>query len=393
MKIQTGQNIVANYGTMDTPTPIKKEKPQAQEEQWLGVVRYPTRQIMGTPFFLSRLDKATEPKMHECRINRHGYDRDDPKDAITQYELAHPQSWLEKIWNEITDSIFNCFTFFVPKALSLSAGTNKQRIDQKVVLSIVRDAVDKFPELKIRMSEQAFDLMHAKDQMRWHKKMAIIRAAQHDHIIGELAKVYPGHIDPNPPTILYTGGRATGLLRVLYCSVDEYVALYWSDWGLLSTDSGSYKAHVYDYITEGQNINWNANFLDYDSKNYEITEPGEYTFLGQNDRKVWSFRGPCGMVDHGIGDIPSMMKFALVSNFTSTLNMEQVGKLLNNNAQAVAHEYAQRLKESLGCTTVTVNTVNQVTPDELAYARRYFAQIMEKIPTAVKEPEIEYERI
>jgi hypothetical protein len=357
-------------------TPKKTE--EALEDRWLGTARYPTREIKGTPFFLSRLDQACEPTEHSPRINRHGYDRDDPKDAIIQYEKAHPLTLGERIWDEITDNVLNFLTLYAPKLLSLSAGENKQRIDQKVVLKIVRDAVDKFPELKIRISKEGFDLMNDKDQVRWHKKMSIIRAAQHDYIIKELSKAYPGHIDPNPPTVLYSGGRAACLLRVLNCSVDEYLALCWSDWGLISTDSGAYKAHVFDYITEGNNINWNAHFLDFNPNNYEITEPGEYTFLGRNDRKIWSFEGPCGMLDHGLGKIPSMLPSGLQNNFTVTFNFEQASKLVSSQALAVIKEYEQRIKDSLGVTTITVEPTEQVSPEKLAKARDYFAEIQKR---------------
>lgn len=383
------KNIVSQQSTGQSCEIVKMEK-ESQPDRWLGITHYPTRDIKGTPFFMSRMDAAKEPTTHPQRLNRHGYDRDNPNDAITKYEKAHPLSLGQQIWNGATDLLFNFCTLFIPKALSLSAGDNKQRIDQKIVLNIVRNAVDKFPELKIRISKEAFDLMDAKDQVTWHRNMSIIRAAQHDYIIQEMSKAYPGHIDPNPPTILYTGGRATGLLKVLYCSVDEYVAIYWSDWGLMSTDSGSYRAHVYDYITEGQNINWNGSFLEFKPNDFETTEPGEYTFLGQNDRKIWSFEGPCGMVDHGIGDIPSMLKFALVSNFTSTLNMDQVGNLLTNQAKAVAYEYMQRLKESFGFTSVIVEASNHVSAEDLAMTRHYFAKILERAPK--EEPKSE-ERI
>lgn len=360
---------------------IDSKPPQNDRDQWLGVARYQSRQIPKTPFYLSRIGMAKEPVHENCRLNSNGYDKDDPKDAILKFEKAHPKTWGETIFNEVTDAFFNMCTFFVPKALSLSAMGNKQRIDQKIVLNITREAVDKFPELKLRISEDAFNTLHQKDQVRWHKNMAIIRAAQHDYIINELAQAYPGHIDINAPTILYTGGRATGLLRVLYCSVDEYVALYWSDWDLTSVDSGSYRSHVYDYIIEGQNINWNASDLKFKARDYEMTEPGEYTFLGEGDRKIWSFKGPCAMIDHGIGDIISMTKFALVSNFCSTLNMDQVLKLLSNEAKAVANEYAQRLKETLGFASISIQTSKQVNEQELLKAQSYFSQIINHAPS------------
>jgi len=350
----------------------------SSEDRWLNIARKPSRAIDDTPYFLSRLGQASQLEHLEQRLNTHGYDKDNPQDALVKYEAAHPIGWLEKTWNEITDALFNLFTACVPKILSLSAGAEKQRIDQQVILSVVRDAVDKFPELKIRMLKEDFSLLNAEDQMLWHEMMSVIRQAQHDYIADELAKAYPGHIDQDAPTFLYTGGRACGLLRVLYCSVDEYVALYWSDWGLMSTDSGSYKAHVYDYITEGQNINWSGRPEGFNPKDYEITEPGEYTFLGRGDRKIWSFEGPCGMVDHGIGDIISMSKFAVVSNLFSTLNMEQVGKLMSTQAKAVAHEYTQRIKEALGDVSVEVQNISHVSPDEIKKARDYFAVIIEK---------------
>lgn len=369
---------------IDNERPVndcEKESPvseTSQPDQWLGVVSRPIRQIPHTPYFLSRLGSALEPVEHDQRLNQHGYDRDEPKDAIMKFEQAHTKSSMKKAWDLLADSLFNVFTFCVPKALSISAGKDKQRIDQKVVLRIVREAVDKFPELKIRIAKEAFDLMDIKDQLRWHKKMSIIRAAQHDYIVNALAQVYPNHIDQNAPTILYSGGRATGLLRVLYCSVDEYIALYWSDWGLISTDSGSYKAHVYDYITEGQNINWNARYLNYQPKDFEITEPGEYTFLGKGDRKIWSFEGPCGMVDHGIGNIISMSPYAIISNLTTTLNFTAIGNLLSKQAQAVAKEYGMRLKETLGSVNVSVMPVHRVDEQKVQRARDFFAKILER---------------
>jgi hypothetical protein len=349
------------------------------EDEWLGVLSRPTRGIPHTHYFLSRNGNAIEPSHDEQRFNSRGYDRDDPKDALVKYENAHPESLTTKAWNWATSAVTDIFTLGIPHLLSASAGAKKQRIDQKVVLRITREAVDKFPELKIRMTKEALELMDPKDQQRWHKKMAIIRAAQHDYVVNELAKIYPNHIDQNAPTILYSGGRATGLLRVLYCSVDEYIALYWSDWGLLSTDSGSYNAHVYDYVVEGNNVNWNARFLEYRPSDFEVTEPGEYTFLGKGDRKIWSFEGPCGMVDQGIGNVTSMAKFATISNITTTLNLRAIGDLLSNQAKAVAHEYGQRFKEHFGPTTISVTPVSRVSEAELTKAREYFSRITERI--------------
>lgn len=363
-----------NLGPSET-----NEVESVEKDEWLGVLSRPTRRIGNTPYFLSRMGDAVPPEQHEKRVNAHGYDRDDPKDAIVKYEALHPQSLMRRAWNYVTDRLSDIVSFCIPRALSISAGEKKQRIDQREVLRVVRESVDKFPELKIRISKEAFDLMNGEDQMRWHEKMTTIRAAQHDYIANELANIYPDHINQEAPTILYTGGRATGLLRVLYCSVDEYVALYWSDWGLMSTDSGSYRAHVYDYITEGQNVNWNAHYHDFKAKDYEMTEPGEYTFLGRDDRKIWSFEGPCGMVDHGIGDVMSMVKFAVINNFTTTLNYKEVGSLLTNQAKAVLHEYGVRLKESLGFTSISVEPVSRVNANELADARQYFSKIMERV--------------
>lgn len=372
----TGDRVSYLPVSINTDEQEKKSSEKTQSDEWLGTVSRPTRRIGNSPFFLSRLGEAKEPAEHGLRVNERGYDRDDPQHAIACYEASHKESTFTKMRNAFSDAVFNLATLCVPKLLSVSAGKEKQRIDPKIVLRIVRESVDIFPELKIRISKEAFNVMDRKDQLRFHKKMAIIRQAQHEYIANELSKAYPGHINVDAPTILYTGGRATGCLRVLYCSVDEYIALYWSDWGLMSTDSGSYKAHVYDYITEGQNINWNAHHLEFNAKNFEITEPGEYTFLGKGDRKIWSFEGPCGMVDHGIGDVISMAKYALVSNFTSTLNFKAAGDLLSNQAKAVAHEYGQRLKESLGYDSVAVASASKITEKQVEKAREYFAPIL-----------------
>lgn len=345
---------------------------------WCGVLSERSRQIPNTPYVLSRVDDAVFNDQ-DLRLNAHGYDRDNPKDAIQKYEKAHQKSIWKRGWHAFTSTVFNLVTFCVPGILSLSAGRNKQRIDQKIILQTVRESVDKYPELKIRVMETAWSLMSPGDQVRWREHLSVIRTAQHDYIANKLAEKYPGHINQTAPTILYTGGRATGLLRVLYCSVDEYVALYWSDWGLKSTDSGSYRSHVYDYITEGQNVNWDAKYLEI-KEGFEVTQPGEYTFLGSGDRKVWSFEGPCGMIDHGIGDVISMSKFAIVSNLSTTLNGSAVVSLLTNQAKAVAHEYYQRFKETVKSNVqVEVKEVHRVSDEALKEARCYFAGIMSRI--------------
>lgn len=326
--------------------------------------------------FYSRKDQAKEPAIHKQRLNKDGYDRDNPKSAIETYEKHHPLSLKTRALNFITNSVFNVATLGIPQLLSLSAGKKKQRIDQKLVLNIVRESVDKFPELKIRLSSGQEQKMDPEKRIQWHENMAIIRQAQHDFIIDKLNEAYPGHINLDAPTILYTGGRATGCLRVLYCSVDEYVALYWSDWGLSSTDSGSYKAHVYDYIMEGQNINWKANHFSENSSDFEIAIPGEYTFLGRGERKIWSFDGPCAMVDHGIGDVISMAKFATLSNATNTLNFEAIGSLLSSQVGALAHEYGLRLKNTLGFSEISAQMPKSQSEEKIKEAQNYFAEIL-----------------
>ncbi len=375
----------SSSGSEETPSSSTSSSDEYSDEWKVDDAAY-QRHSVSSPYYLTRTTNAV-PTSNAQRVNARGYDMDNPEDAIKKYEAAHPETVWDQISNFFSSTLVNIATLGIPKLLSASAGENKQRIDQKVILRITREAVDKFPELKLRMSEGAFEPLSADEKRQWHMNKAIIRAAQHDYIANELAKVYPNHINLDAPTFLYTGGRAVGLLRVLYCSMDEYVAIYWNPWGFSGTDSGAYSPHVFDYIIEGQNVNWNARYLDYNPQDYEVTEPGEYTFLGTGDRKIWEAK-ECGMIDHAVPrknddsngtNIMRMLDFATASNRNETKNWHAIGELLSTQMGALASEYTQRLKETLGIESEAMTPISRVTEEELRTAKNYFVEFPERM--------------
>jgi C-8 sterol isomerase len=131
-------------------------------------------------------------------------------------------------------------------------------------------------------------------------------------LIDRLATTYPGYIDRKPDWFLIRCGGAEFTIGLLYVAPHEYALLCGSNVGIVGADSGCYHADVWDFILEGENYNASADPFE----PVEVTRAGEYTFLGQGERKIWSTSAPCWMIDYGRGLIPGMVGHGLLETLS-----------------------------------------------------------------------------
>jgi len=286
----------------------------------------PLLQVPGSPLILSRASPAVPSATATPRINEQGFDMDDPEAALATYYVLHPDAKKHGY-----------------------AGTHV--LDPKVMLGVVRASVEMFPELNLTLARDHWEAMTSEAQEEWSTHYDVMRAAQQQYILDALDVRYPGAINRDPPVILYSGGQAKGYLRVFFVSANEYGAFYWGNNAITGTDSGSYKAAVWDFMTHGRN------------------------------RKIWSYPGPTGMLDYSRGNIPAMLWPAVVTHLTTTPNLREVGRLLGYQAAGVAREYHRRL-----CTEKSFNgqagmrVEQQAAPagEDIASSRAYFSDAVSK---------------
>ena len=138
-------------------------------------------------------------------------------------------------------------------------------------------------------------------------------------IIDELAERHPGHIRRDVPWIFNNAGGAMGQMKLLHCSLTEYILLFGTPIGT-EGHSGRYLAEVHDFMIDGEMWCYHAGDTD-----RAVYRPGDAAYLGGGRAKGYRVPDRAWMLEYARGPIPTMLPFGLADTFFSTLDRTTIG--------------------------------------------------------------------
>jgi C-8 sterol isomerase len=151
----------------------------------------------------------------------------------------------------------------------------------------------------------------------------------------ELKRRYPTHITLDNPWIFNNAGGAMGQLKLLHCSISEYILLFGSPIGT-EGHSGRYTTEVYDFMLDGEM--WCYHAGDFERVVYR---PGDAAYLGADRAKGYALPSGGFMLEYSRGPIPTMLPFGLADTCFSTLDRHTIGRTLWQYGKLVVKELAQ----------------------------------------------------
>ncbi|HEU5319171.1 MAG TPA: isomerase [Methylomirabilota bacterium] len=126
------------------------------------------------------------------------------------------------------------------------------------------------------------------------------------HIIDELARLYPGHIETHPSWMLSLAGGVTGIVTVLHGSLSELVLIFGTPVGSEGF-SGRHLIEFHDFMLAGQM--WT--YTEHDFVEPRAYRPGDVAVLRRREVKGVRLGEGAWMLEYGRGVIPSGLLFGL----------------------------------------------------------------------------------
>lgn len=155
-------------------------------------------------------------------------------------------------------------------------------------------------------------------------------------MVGEQLKaLYPQHINLDNPWIFNNAGGAMGQMKLLHCSITEYILIFGTPIGT-EGHSGRYATEVYDFMIDGEMWCYHAGEFD-----RVVFKPGDAAYLGADKAKGYAVPDHAWMLEYSRGPIPSMVPFGLADTLFSTLDRETVGRTLWQYGKMVVSNLAQ----------------------------------------------------
>jgi hypothetical protein len=146
---------------------------------------------------------------------------------------------------------------------------------------------------------------------------------------------YPKHIERDNPWIFNNAGGAMGAMKLLHCSLSEYVILFGSAIGT-EGHSGRYSTEVWDFMLDGEM--WTYFAGDFEKTVYV---PGDKAYLGADRAKGYCLPERGWMLEYSRGSIPSMLPFGLANTMFSTLDTSCTKTTLKQYGGMVVKELLQ----------------------------------------------------
>ena len=139
----------------------------------------------------------------------------------------------------------------------------------------------------------------------------------------------------NLRSVFNNAGGAMGQMKLLHCSITEYVILFGTPIGT-EGHSGRYGTEVYDFMLDGE-------MWCYHPGEFEraIYKPGDAAYLGPDKAKGYAVPSHAWMLEYSRGIIPTMLPFGLADTVFSTLDRKTVGRTLWQYGKLVVKELAQ----------------------------------------------------
>jgi C-8 sterol isomerase len=138
----------------------------------------------------------------------------------------------------------------------------------------------------------------------------------------DLAKRYPGHIDPQTGWVFNNAGGAMGAMCVLHASLTEYVMIFGTP---LGTEGHTGRFLVDDYFIIIAGEQWAFAPGQFAR---EVYRPGDLHHLRRGTAKQYKMPAECWALEYARGPIPTMLPFGLADTFTSTLDFRSLAKTL-----------------------------------------------------------------
>ena len=154
-------------------------------------------------------------------------------------------------------------------------------------------------------------------------------------VCDELKRRYPEHIDLTNPWIFNNAGGAMGQMKLLHCSLSEYIILFGTPIGT-EGHSGRYRTEVHDFMLDGEMLCYHAGEFE-----PAVYRPGDAAYLGPDRAKGYAVRDHAWMLEYSRGPIPLMLPFGLADTIFSTLDRSTVARTMWQYGKLVAKELRQ----------------------------------------------------
>lgn len=139
------------------------------------------------------------------------------------------------------------------------------------------------------------------------------RQAACARIIDELKRMHPGHISDGMPWLSNNSGIGMGQMKILHCSMFEYLLLYGTPIGT-NAHAGREWTEVWDFVFDGEL---------WCHEEGEISpaahRPGDVAYLGKGRLMGWAVPDAAFMLEYGRGPVQSMPPFGVADSIFSTL--------------------------------------------------------------------------
>lgn len=142
------------------------------------------------------------------------------------------------------------------------------------------------------------------------------------HIRRRLSEIYPGQIQQQDDWVFNIAGGAMGQMTILHASLYEYVIIFGTPIGTEGF-SGRFFADDYFMILEGEQ--W---CFDEGAATRTVFKPGELHHMPRGQAKGYRMPEHCFALEYARGNIPAMLPFGLLDQFTSALDPVTVAKTL-----------------------------------------------------------------
>ena len=161
------------------------------------------------------------------------------------------------------------------------------------------------------------------------------RAAVLASVEEQLAARYPKHIERGTPWIFNNAGGAMGQMKLLHCSLSEYVLIFGTPIGT-EGHSGRYGTEVYDFMLDGEMWCYHAGEF-----HKTVFRPGDLAYLGPDRAKGYACPEGGFMLEYARGIIPSMLPFGLADTLLSTRDYVTMRRTLWQYGKLVVRELLQ----------------------------------------------------
>lgn len=176
------------------------------------------------------------------------------------------------------------------------------------------------------------------DELHAIAKLGIGKASRDEmfRVVGEaLRDRYPRHITLDNPWIFNNAGGAMGQMKLMHCSLTEYVIFFGTPIGT-EGHSGRYATEVHDFMMDGEMWCYHEGEVE-----RAVYKPGDAAYLGADRAKGYRVPSHAWMLEYSRGPIPTMLPFGLADTLFSTLDRKTIGRTLWQYGKLVVKEMAQ----------------------------------------------------